>query len=100
MNPTGKKMKDWKTTFDKQFDHWPNCDGYDSEGNCNCGFTQVRDFISSLLSSQLKEVLGVIESKKIQPEYVGRDDVDISYFVNSALDKVKAELSQLAEGEK
>jgi hypothetical protein len=57
------------------------------------------DHYLDALSSQLKEVLGVIESKKIQPEYVGRDDVDISYFVNFALDKVKAELSQLAEGE-
>lgn len=98
-------MKDnWKKEFDKEFDHWPNCDGYDSEGNCNCGFTQVRDFISSLLSSQLKEVEKYHELiMAVGNKYEGetRHETALRYIKQAEEERAEsAELSQLAEGEK
>lgn len=52
--------------------------------------SRVANFISALLSSQLKEVLGIVESKRKQEPTL----YDI-YSYNSALDDLKAEIEKL-----
>jgi hypothetical protein len=66
---------------------------------------EQENFISSLLSSQLKDVLGVIESKKPKcPEHGKHYEPLCGRCYNAdltiiTLDDIKAELTQLAGGE-
>jgi hypothetical protein len=99
-------MKDWKSG-NKQIDniiHQWSANGWIREGDgAKAGLVwDLGCIINDLLSSQLKEVVEVIESKRKAEVYVNLERADNPSYIsgeeyNQALDDIKAEVKRLGE---
>lgn len=93
--PTGKKIEKWEKEFDDEFkgeNEFKNGD-YIVEDQA----IYIKNFISDLLSSQLKEVLKIINSFKLDTCETVECGYNGDKRYNQALDDLRAELTKLEE---